>query len=164
MLIQMRAWREFTFHRATLVAAFVASLSALLTALIGLAPWVMFVGWVAFFTRPPTWQNALSAGLCSGLGFVLAIGAAHLIGALMPVIGVLSFACAVFVCAFAVVSLRVIPWVNNLAAWFIGMIAFFAAHPPLHADSLAVYLAIIWLGVFSGWLTVFIQQWLTRPA
>lgn len=36
MLIQRRAWRECTFHRATLVAACVASLSALLTALIGL--------------------------------------------------------------------------------------------------------------------------------
>lgn len=114
----------------TAIAAAGATTAAVTSLLLGLAPWAMFIGWVAYFTRPTSWREGGITGLCLWLGVAVGALAALAVGAMTPVVGnpALTLALIVFPVAFFVVSMRMIPGINNLLAWFLGMIAFFAAH------------------------------------
>lgn len=115
----------------TAIAAVGATTAAVTSLQLGLAPWAMFIGWVAYFTRPTSWREGVASGLCLWLGIAMGALAVLALGAMTPVVGnpVLALAFIVFPIAFFVVSMRMIPGIDNLLAWFLGMIAFFAAHP-----------------------------------
>lgn len=118
------------FTSLTLVAAVVAAIAATATAGLGWPVWAMFIGWVGFFTGAPTIKGALCSYICVAAG--LAFGNFAVIGvdALLPLIDYLAFGICVFGVALVVVSLRAAPLFNNVPAYFLGLIAFFAAHVP----------------------------------
>lgn len=146
------------YHRATIIAAIIASIAAVSSAMAGIAPWVMFIGWVAFFTLPFSNRNTVKSALCLVSGFLLGIVAAICVRLLLPEFGELAFAAVVFPVALLVVSLRGVLPVNNVAAWFLGLIAYFASHPELTLPDITMHLTIMVFGVFCGFITVFIQK------
>lgn len=115
----------------TAIAAVGATVAAVTSLQLGLAPWAMFIGWVAYFTRPTSWRAGVASGLCLWLGIAMGALATLALGAISPLVlnPALALALIVFPVAFLVISMRMIPGVDNLLAWFLGMIAFFAAHP-----------------------------------
>lgn len=113
----------------TTIAALGATIAAVISLQLGLAPWAMFIGWVAYFTRPTSWRVGLATGLCLWLGISLGALATLVLGMMAPVLGNAAFAVIVFAIASLVVSMRKMPAINNILAWFLGLIAFFAAHP-----------------------------------
>jgi hypothetical protein len=60
------------FAAFTLIAAVLAAAAAFTTLSLSLLPWAMFVGWVAWFTRPTDTRQAAYAVLCTWLGMTLA--------------------------------------------------------------------------------------------
>jgi hypothetical protein len=124
--------------------------------------WAMFVGWVAFFTRGLTARDGAINLACVWLGAGIGIAAAVAIGMLHPTLGMTALPAVVFVVATVVVSLRAAPMLNNILAYFLGLIAFFAAHMEPTLNTLIHLGSASALGSLAGWFSVKLQQRLPR--
>lgn len=140
------------------VAAVTASAAATSSLALGFLPWAMFVGWVAWFTRPISAGQGVATWLCLLCGLALGAVAVLALGALSPSLGILALSLVVFVVALAVVSMRGIRLVDNIPAWFLGLIAFFASHMEPALASVAELGASSAIGVVGGWLSQTLQR------
>lgn len=119
----------------TLIASVVAAFAAWLSAGLSLEVWVMFAGFIAWFTRPTSLKNSAAAMLCLWLG--IAIGAvSHIVtGALIPSLDHMALPAVVFLVAILIVGLRTHGILGNMLAWFLGMVTYFAAELDLAVAS-----------------------------
>jgi hypothetical protein len=152
------------FTSFTAVAAFTAALAAGSSLLLALPVWAMFVGWVAFFSRGLTLRDGLVNLCCVLTGIVFGMGAALSIGALAPTLGLFALPVVVFGVAMIVVSLRASRTMNNIIAYFLGLIAYFASHLEPSLESFAELGGAGTLGSFAAWLSHLAQQRLLRRA
>ncbi len=143
---------DVKFSLLTLIAAVVAAVAATTSARLGWPVWAMFVGWVAFFTGSHSAKGVLASYLCVALGISFGALAAMAVSALVPMIDIFAFGVVVFVVAIVVVSLRAMPLINNIAAYFLGLIAFFASHRPPEFIPALELAAIAGLGIFAAWM------------
>lgn len=140
------------------VAAVTAAAASASSLAFGLPVWAMFVGWVAFFTRGMTVRDgAINLG-CVWIGIAIGAVAALAIGALSPSLGMIALPVVVFAVALIVVSLRAVPKLNNILGYFLGLIAFFAAHLEPTFGSVAALAAASGLGSIAGLLSIKLQQ------
>lgn len=146
------------FNGLTLIAATIAALAATTSAGLGWPVWAMFIGWVAFFTGGHSGKGALRSYGCVVIGLSLGAIAALVVGTLMPMIDYFAFGLVVFVVAILVVSLRAAPFLNNIPAYFLGLIAFFAAHLPPSLLSVIELAAVSGLGMVAAWAAHRLQQ------
>lgn len=153
------AWK---FNLLTLVAATTAAVAATTSASIGWPVWAMFMGWVAFFTRGHTAREALASYICLAVGIAIGMAAAFALQALMPAMGALAFGPVVFIVAMIVVSLRAVAPVNNVPAYFLGLITFFAAHLEPGWLAFCELAGVAALGCAAAWLAHRLQHALAR--
>lgn len=118
------------FMYLSMIPAIVAASAAYSTTLFDFAAWAMFIGWVAFFIRPPSLRNGIVSLTCVWIGIAFGMMAALVLEILAPIFGNVTLAVVVFMVAMTVVSLRAVPLLNAVPAYFLGMITFFAAHLP----------------------------------
>jgi hypothetical protein len=135
----------------TLIASVVAAFAAWLSAALSLEVWIMFAGFIAWFTRPTSLRKSGSAMLCLWLG--IAIGALSYIvtGALTPSLDHLALPTVVFLVAILIVGLRSHAILGNMLAWFLGMVTFFAAEFELAATSFVHLAAATAIGGAAGY-------------
>ncbi|MHC8358960.1 DUF1097 domain-containing protein [Pseudomonas sp. LS2P72] len=155
---------KLMFTLFTAVAAATAALAAGSSVMLTLPVWAMFVGWVAFFSRGLTLRDGLVNLGCVLMGIAFGIGAALSIGALTPSLGMFALPVVVFVVAMVVVSLRALRVMNNIVAYFLGLIAYFAAHLEPSLESFVELGSAGGLGSLAGWLSHAAQQRLPRRA
>lgn len=150
-VLDMQRLKRQQFVIFTMVAGVVAALAAWGSAALQLAPWVMFAGWIAWFTRPTSLQDSLSAMVCLWLGMVLA-GWAHMAtAALAQPLGTLALPTVVFLVAVIVVGLRTTVVVDNMLGWFLGMVTFFAAEVEPALEGFVYLGAATAIGGAAGW-------------
>lgn len=116
------------FIAISATAAVVAALAAYLSVLSALPAWAMFMGWVAYYSRGHSARDGARNFACFAIGLVIGVEATVAVAALAPVAGILSLPLVVIAVALVVVSLRAVPEVNNVPAYFMGLITVFAAH------------------------------------
>jgi hypothetical protein len=134
-----------------MTAATVAALAAFSSAAVDLAPWAMFLGWVAYFTRQPSPIQGLQTFVCILLGLALGAAAVILLGHLSPVLGSVALPIIVFGVAMIVIASRRLKYVNNLLGYFIGLITFFASHLEPDLVSIGRLGCANAIGLFAGW-------------
>ncbi|SER33924.1 Protein of unknown function [Lentzea xinjiangensis] len=142
----------------TVIAGAVAAVAAFTADSLSFPAWAMFVGWVAWFSRPASPVQGLHAMVCLWLGLVLAAAGQLLAGVLAPVTGAAALPLAVFVLALVVVGLRTTPVLNNMLAWFLGLIAFYAAHSNEIASTLLSLAAATAIGAAAGFACQRLQR------
>lgn len=142
----------FTFAAATTAAA-----AAFACASFDYPVWVMFVGWVGYSSRAGTWRNNLANYACLVMGVVFGIGAALALPQLQAGVGAMALPIVVFVVASVVVSLRATPVMNNLACYFLGLIAFFAANLPPTSPTLLHLAAAMAIGCLAASVSSWLQ-------
>ncbi len=152
-----------TFISFSVAAAATAAVASVSSLAFGLPVWAMFIGWVAFFTRGMTARDGLVNFGCVALGVAIGIAAATSIGVLGASLGMFALPVVVFVVALVVVSLRAMPLMNNILCYFLGLIAFFAAHMEPALDSLVHLGSASALGSTAGWVSMKLQQRLPKP-
>jgi hypothetical protein len=135
----------------TITAAIVAALAAFTSASVGLPPWAMFLGWVAYFTRQPSPVQGLQTFVCILFGLALGAAAVLSLSQLAPIIGPIALPIIVFAVGLIVIGTRGLRIFNNLLGYFIGLITFFAAHVEPALESLAGLASANAIGVFAGW-------------
>ncbi|GAA1314443.1 DUF1097 domain-containing protein [Saccharothrix xinjiangensis] len=148
----------------TAIAGVVAAVAAFGSESLSLEPWAMFVGWVAWFTRPASAVQGVHAVVCLWLGFGLAIAGHLLVGALSPALGHAALPPAVFCLAVVAVGLRGTPVVDNTLAWFLGLIAYFAAGVDEVLPGLLALLAASAIGAVAGFACQRLQRRFTTAA
>ena len=95
--------------------------------LLGLPLWVMFVGWISYYTRGVTVRDGLLNYLGVIIGLLLGLGAALVVQALGSPPTFFKQVAVIFGVALVVLSLRFLPKVNNLLTFFLGLVTVFAA-------------------------------------
>lgn len=138
------------FVTYTAIAAVVAATAAYTSTALGLEAWVMFAGWVAWFTRPTSVRLGVHAVICLWLGMALAVAGHTIVGLATPFLGAAALPLAVLVLASVAVGLRTTPVVNNMLAWFVGLVTFFAAEPEHMLPGLLTLIAGTALGAVAG--------------
>ena len=138
---------DLRFTGVTLVASLSASIAAVATAALGWPVWAMFIGWVAFATGQKTATGASQSYLCVVAGIAIGNLAAIGLSQLAPIMSFYSLAPVVFTVALVVLTLRAAPFVNVIPAYWLGLIAFFAAHSPPNIYAFVVMSTVCALGV-----------------
>jgi hypothetical protein len=150
-----RTLRQFALY--TVVTAAIAATAALISILLGYAIWAMFIGWVAYSTRGHTLRRGLANLGCTILGIGIGVCATRAIDTLMPIFGLLSFAPVLFTITAIVIALRAIPPLNNVPAYFLGLICFFAGSVEPTLDGYSELAAPVMLGALCAWLSQAMQ-------
>ena len=88
----------------------------------------------------------------------MGVAAVLAVGMLVPATGPLAFGIVVFVVAMIVVSLRVAAPLNNIPAYFLGLITFFAAHLEPGLLAVAELLSVSGLGSVAAWWASRLQR------
>jgi len=152
------------FFLTTLIAAVTASAAAALSLAVGLPVWAMFVGWIAFYTRGLTTRSTFENLGCVGLGLAIGLLASLALPRVAAMTGPgIALPIVVFVVAFQVVSLRGLPAMNNLLAYFLGLVAWFAAHLEPSIASLAHLFSATAIGSAAGWIAHRLPALIVKP-
>lgn len=135
----------------TVIAAVVAALASYSSAALALEVWAMFAGFIAWFTRPMSARDGVYSMICLYLGIALGVLAHIATEALMPSLGAFALPLVVFVVGVVIVGLRTTRLVDNMLAWFIGLVTFFAAEVELQFGTLLELGSACAIGGFAGW-------------
>ena len=111
----------------------------------------MFAGFIAWFTRPTSARDGVYSMICLYLGIALGVLAHIATEALAPSLGAFALPLVVFVVGVVIVGLRTTSLVDNMLAWFIGLVTFFAAEVELAVGALLELGSACAIGGFAGW-------------
>lgn len=152
---------KLRFLAISAAAALTAASAAHVTTLIAVPAWAMFMGWVAYYTRGHSGRDGMVNYACLTLGIGLGLIAMIAVGALAPSFSTFALPIVVLVVATLVVSLRAVPVLSNIPAYFLGLVTVFAAHvqPTLYAMAELGLAGAI--GSFAAW---FASRWQQRLA
>jgi Na+/phosphate symporter len=154
-----------SFIATTVMAAATASIAAAGSMALSLPVWAMFIGWIAFYTRGLNTRSAFENLGCVGLGMAFGLVAAQGIGQLAPTVGpMMALPAVVFMVALLVVALRGLPAMNNLLGYFLGLVAWFAAHLDPSLENLVELFGASMIGSAAGWISHMAPQRLARQA
>ncbi|MBX4899690.1 MULTISPECIES: DUF1097 domain-containing protein [Rhizobium] len=135
----------------TLITSAVAALAAWLSAMLSMEVWVMFSGFIAWFTRPTSIKNSVSAICCLWLGILMGTLGHSIGGALGPFLGHIGLPVVVFAVTIVIASLRTHHVLGNMLAWFLGLVTYFAAEIDHSFVSYADLGLATALGGFAGY-------------
>ncbi|WP_034912165.1 DUF1097 domain-containing protein [Erwinia sp. 9145] len=151
--------------RIVLGESFVASSAATIGTLVFEVPvWAMFIGWIAFFTRGLNLRSGLVNLACVLIGLLLGIAAANALPVLGPLLGAYAISVVVVVITAIALSLARAPVFNNLLAFFLGLVAWFAAHLPPSPGALFDLGLAATLGTLAGFLAHAWQRHVNTPS
>jgi hypothetical protein len=149
----------------TVVAAVTAAAAAAGSLALSLPVWAMFVGWIAFFTRGLTTRSTFENLGCVGLGMTFGMLAALAIPPVASLTGPgLALPIVVFIVALFVVALRGLPVMNNLVAYFLGLVAWFAGHLEPSLENLLQLFGASTIGSAAGWVAHRLPAQMAKPA
>lgn len=143
----------------TVIAAVVAALASWSSAVLALEVWAMFAGFIAWFTRPMSARAGVYSMICLFLGIALGALAHIATEALTPSLGAFALPLVVFVVGVLIVGLRTTRVVDNMLAWFIGLVTFFAAEVEIAPGTLLELGSACAIGGFAGWACQALNRW-----
>ncbi|MNC36704.1 hypothetical protein D3C75_852400 [compost metagenome] len=145
--------------KAILGESLLACLAATICALVIDVPVsAMFIGWIAFFTRGITARDGAINLVCVLIGLVIGIAAGSASAMLAPYLGAFTITPVALSVTLVVLSLRLLPVINNLLGLFLGVVCYFASHLPATLDTFVELSIASALGVIAGLLASLVQK------
>ena len=114
--------------------------------------WVMFIAWVSFYLFGKTVPSSLKALLHLALGMLMGVLIQLTAAFLTPMTGGAGFALSVFFYIGSLAYFARSKRLNNIPAWFLGLIILFGAHPPLEPKPILQLFIPIAAGFLFAWL------------
>ncbi|MCE7054258.1 DUF1097 domain-containing protein [Algoriphagus sp. AGSA1] len=93
--------------------------------------WVLFIAWVSYYIFGMSIKTSAKALLNISAGFIMGIIISTVANGLPEQLGRFTLPIAVFICISFLPYLSKNKVLNNIPAWFLGLIVFFGVHPPL---------------------------------
>ncbi len=152
--------------KAILGVSVAAALAATISSLVLDVPvWATFIGWIAFFTRGISARDGAINLACLLIGLLIGIVAGIVGPALTPYLGASTITLVVLIATFLLLTLGLLPVINNVLAFFMGLVCYFASHLPPALDSFIELGTALTLGVLGGLLASQAQKrWGGQPA
>lgn len=150
--------------KVTIVESVVTACAACTALLFELPIWAMFIGWISYFTRGLDLRNGLINIGYVVIGLILGVAAASILATLGGPPAVIEQAAVVFGVALIVLSLRFLPVFDNLLGFFLGLVAWFAAHQPVSLSALWTLVFAAAIGSGAGYLAHRLQKQLSASA
>ena len=144
----------------SVVASLVGTISALL---IDVPVWATFIGWIAFFSRGITARDGAINLTCVLIGLVIGMAAAYASAALTPDRAAWTIAPVVLIATFMLLSLGLLPVINNLTGFFLGLVCYFASHLPPTLGTFIELATAGALGVLGALIASLVQKRLSGP-
>ncbi|MBB4840909.1 hypothetical protein HNP52_004006 [Sphingomonas kyeonggiensis] len=149
----------------TLIASAAAALASAGSLVLALPVWAMFIGLIAFYTRVLDTRSAIENLACTGIGLATGVVASVALAHVGLSTGIMiALPAVVFAVAILVVSLRGLPMLNNVPAYFLGLVAWFAGHLEPSLESVAELFGANAIGVIAGWVSFKVPAWLSARA
>lgn len=146
--------------KITIAEGLVAACAAAVILQAGLFVWVMFLGWISYFTCGLTIKDGLVNFAGVLIGLMIGLGAGTVLSLLGPEPSLFEQVSVIFGVAMVVLSFRFLPSVNNLLAFFLGLVTFFAAHTEPTLSALLPLAAASGIGAAAGAAAHKLQLWL----
>lgn len=108
----------------------------------------MFIAWVNYYLFVRDLRSSGRSLLQIGVGILMGVSIQSLSGVLSSILGGFGFPIAVFLLIGSLAYLSQIKGLNNIPAWFLGLIIFFCVHPEIDAISILELL----IPVIAGFL------------
>lgn len=142
------------FMRLAVLVSLLAAGMTFLAIAIGVKAWVMYLAWTAFGLGKEGIRGGLFAIATMTIGVL--IGMLTLLGweVLLPLTAAGALPIAVFVAVMLVFFLSLIPWLNNIPSFFLGLSTFFASQMPATAATFLDLAAGIVLGTVAAVLAL----------
>ncbi|TPN87206.1 DUF1097 domain-containing protein [Aquimarina algicola] len=109
--------------------------------------WAMFLAWVSYYLFGKSIKAYIPSFLQILMGIVMGVLIRSIAGLLVPILGTFGFPSTVFVLIGSLAYLSKIKGLNNIPAWFLGLIIFFGVHPELKPIPILQLLIPIMVGV-----------------
>lgn len=154
----MRQSISLDTFKAILCISVAASLAATVSAQINVPVWATFMGWIAFFTRGMTARDGAINLACLLIGLIIGITAGLAGGALTPYLGAWTMTVLVLIATFMLLSLGLLPVINNVLGFFLGLVCYFASHLPPTLDTFVELGMALTLGVAGALLASLSQK------
>lgn len=120
--------------------------------------WVMFIAWVSFYIFGKKWQSLMWAFLQIVLGICMAVLIQLTAGLLSLLISQFGFPVSVFLYIGSLAYFARTKKLNNIPAWFLGLIILFGIHPPL--EPLPILKLLI--PIISGFVFAWMNNWVVE--
>ncbi|RKN79423.1 DUF1097 domain-containing protein [Ulvibacterium marinum] len=130
-----------------LVMGLCGALAVFISFSMGWATWVMFLAWVSYYLFGKSIKVYTPNFLQIILGILLGVLIQSMASLLVPTIGAMGFPLTVFILIGSLAYVSKINGLNNIPAWFLGLIIFFGVHPELQVIPVLGLLVPIVTGV-----------------
>ncbi|WP_422083516.1 DUF1097 domain-containing protein [Ulvibacterium sp.] len=130
-----------------LVMGLCGALAVFISFSMGWATWVMFLAWVSYYLFGKSIKVYTPSFLQIILGILLGVLIQSMASLLVPTIGAMGFPLTVFILIGSLAYVAKINGLNNIPAWFLGLIIFFGVHPELQVIPVLGLLVPIVTGV-----------------
>lgn len=150
------------FSSLVALVGVVAALASILTVGLSLKLWTMFIGWTCFSTGVGDVRRGMMAITCLILGVLLGIGSILIMGAITPVLGQWSLPLVIFVLAVIAMLSLLVPPLDSIPGYFLGMTAFYASGLQPSWDALVTIVPAALIGGIGSALVIIAPQFYDR--
>lgn len=148
---------------ANVAVAAATGVAAILCGAIPLPLWSVLLGAVVFFSGGLRLRDGAASFACLAIGTVLGAGTGLAIGALTPLLAGAAFPLAIFGITLLVLSLQNVPVLNNMLAYYLGLIEFVAFGEPPGVWSVGTLIASGALGGALAIVSLYLERRIRRP-
>lgn len=119
-----------------------------------LPTWILFIAWVSYYLFGKSLRTAVVSLIPIVFGMLMGVAIQLTAEGLSGTVGQLGLPLAVFVFIGSLAYLSKIEILSNIPAWFIGLIIFFGAHPPMES----IPILRLFIPVIAGFLFAFLND------
>ncbi|WP_415405789.1 DUF1097 domain-containing protein [Sulfurovum sp. CS9] len=146
-----------TFALATTLGV-VAAISVFISSSLALPTWVLFIAWTSYYLFEANLKSASIVLVQQILGIFIAIVIQYGGTRLSHPLGELGFPLMVFVVMTAIFYISKLKYINNIPAYFLGMIVWFGSQTEPNLKTIIVLSLTLIAGYFFAWLNIIIGQ------
>ncbi|MBU2903142.1 DUF1097 domain-containing protein [Maribacter dokdonensis] len=140
------------------IMGFFGAFATLISFSFHLPSWVLFLAWISYYLFGKSVKSAIQILLPLTCGILMGITIQLFGGGLSDYLGNFGFPIAVFIWITSLSYFSKIKRLENIPAWFIGLIIFFGLHPKIEIKPMI----IIFITIISGFVFAYLNDTMTR--
>jgi len=133
---------------------FIAALAVFSASIFALPTWVLFIAWTSYYLFENSPKAVLQVLIQQVLGIFIAIIIQYSGQTLSLSLGTWGFPLAVFIVMSGVFYLTKMPRLNNIPAYFLGMIVWFGSQTQPSLDTIMILIGTLIAGFFFAWFNM----------
>jgi len=124
----------------------------------GLPTWVLFMAWVSYYLFGTKTKTAFLVLIQQIFGILIAMGIQYLGTSLSETLAIFGFPIIVFIVMIGVFYISKLKYLNNIPAYFLGMIIWFGSNSEIDINILLLLGITLLSGYIFAWVNVTISE------